>query len=111
MRDGENQPDMPQGMNDKISSVRIFGNTSVMVFQDSRFEGRSTRFDYDVPDLRREGWNDLVSSIRVGGAWGHSHGGYGNGRGNGNGHGNGIRQRQRQRLRVRQRRSDDHARV
>jgi hypothetical protein len=92
VRDGENQPDMPRGLNDKISSVRIFGNASVMVFQDSRFEGRSAHFDYDVPDLKREGWNDLISSFRVAGGWGHQHGngnGYGYGRGNGNGNGNG----------------------
>jgi hypothetical protein len=88
-RDGENERDMPRGMNDKISSVRIFGNASVTVFQDSRFEGRSSRFDYDVPDLKREGWNDLISSFRVAGGWGHSHGGYGHGHGNGNGNGNG----------------------
>jgi hypothetical protein len=87
VRDGENQPDMPHGMNDKISSVRIFGNASVTVFQDSRFEGRSSRFDYDVPDLKREGWNDLISSFRVAGGWGHSHG-HGNGNGNGHGYGN-----------------------
>ncbi len=62
-------------MNDKISSIRIFGNASVTVFQDSRFEGRSSRFDYDVPDLKREGWNDLISSFRVAGGWGHNHGG------------------------------------
>jgi len=94
VRDGENEPDMPKGMNDKISSVRIFGNASVMVFQDARFEGRSSRFDYDVPDLKREGWNDLISSFRVAGGWGHSHGhGNGNGYGNGSGygHGNGNR--------------------
>src|SRR3954469_8864506 len=87
VRDGENQPDMPRGMNDKISSIRIFGNASITVFQDSRFEGRSSRFDYDVPELKREGWNDLISSFRVSGGWGHSH--HGNGHGNGRGHGGG----------------------
>src|SRR3954454_19749892 len=55
-REGESEPAMPRGTNDKISSVRIFGNTSVTVFQDSKFEGRASRFDYDVPNLRQEGW-------------------------------------------------------
>lgn len=73
-RDGESERDMPRGMNDKISSIRIFGDSSITVFQDSRFEGRSTRFDYDVPDLHREGWNDLISSFRVSGGYGHHHG-------------------------------------
>lgn len=86
-RDGENQRDMPHGMNDKISSIRVFGNASVTVFQDSRFEGRSSRFDYDVPNLKREGWNDLISSFRVAGGWGHGHG-HGGGHGNGGGYGN-----------------------
>ncbi|HEV8396221.1 MAG TPA: peptidase inhibitor family I36 protein [Vicinamibacterales bacterium] len=55
---------LPRDMNDQISSIRTFGRTEVRVFQDSRFEGRSARFD-DVRNLRREGWNDRISSIRV----------------------------------------------
>jgi len=35
------------------------------VFKDARFSGRSNRFDADVRNLRDEGWNDLISSIRV----------------------------------------------
>ena len=87
-REGDSEPSMPKGTNDKISSIRIFGNVSLSVYQDARFEGRSSRFDYDVPDLHREGWNDLISSFRVGGGQGHQHG-HGNGYGNGNGNGNG----------------------
>jgi peptidase inhibitor family I36 len=79
VRDGESERDMPRHMNDRISSIRLFGNASVTVFQDSRFEGRSSRFDYDVPDLKHEGWNDLISSFRVAGGWGHHHGGFGGG--------------------------------
>jgi Peptidase inhibitor family I36 len=89
-RDGESDQSMPSGMNDKISSIRIFGNAAVIVFQDSRFEGRSSRFDFDVPDLHREGWNDLISSFRISGGWGHKHG-HGNGNGYGNGNGGGYR--------------------
>jgi hypothetical protein len=76
-RNGESERDMPKGMNDKISSIRVFGNASLTVYQDARFEGRSSRFDYSVPDLKREGWNDLISSFKVAGGWGHGHGSHG----------------------------------
>jgi hypothetical protein len=72
-RPGESESSMPSHMNDKISSIRIFGNISVQVFQDSKFEGRSTRFDFDVPNLKHEGWDDLISSFRVSEGYGHSH--------------------------------------
>ncbi len=84
---GDGVRHMPDGMNDKITSIRLFGNATVQVFQDSKFEGRSSRFDDDVKDLHHAGWNDLISSIRVDG---RRHGGYGggNGGGYGGGHGN-----------------------
>jgi Peptidase inhibitor family I36 len=56
---------VPRGTNDKISSIRVYGNAEVTVFQDSHFEGRSSRFDRNMGDLRREGWNDLISSFRI----------------------------------------------
>jgi hypothetical protein len=56
---------MPPGMNDKISSMRLIGDVEVMVFKDERFKGPSGRFFNDVRDLRREGWNDQISSLRV----------------------------------------------
>jgi hypothetical protein len=62
---GEDMSRMPPGMNDKISSVRVVGNVEVMVFKDGRFKGPSGRFSTDVGDLRREGWNDQISSLRV----------------------------------------------
>jgi len=57
---------MPADMNDKISSIRTFGNVEVLVFQDASYRGRSERFDSSIRDLRAEGWNDRLSSIRVG---------------------------------------------
>jgi Peptidase inhibitor family I36 len=76
VRAGDNVREMPHGMNDKVTSIQIFGRAEVTVFQDSRFEGRSSRFNYDVRDLRREGWSDLISSFRVdGSSYGHNHGG------------------------------------
>lgn len=56
---------VPGGMNDRISSLRLFGRVGVTVFKDTRFSGRSDRFDADVRNLKDEGWNDLISSIRV----------------------------------------------
>lgn len=64
-RTGDSLSSVPDGMNDKISSIRIFGNAEVIVFKDVRFDGRSSRFDGDVRNLKEEGWNDLISSIRV----------------------------------------------
>lgn len=64
-RVGDSVERMPRGMNDRISSIQIVGRADVTVFQDIRFEGRQTRFDYDVPNLKAEGWNDLISSFRV----------------------------------------------
>ena len=64
VRAGDVVEALPRDMNDKISSIRTFGRVEVRVFQDSRFEGRAARFD-DVRNLRQEGWNDRISSIRV----------------------------------------------
>jgi hypothetical protein len=76
---GERFDSMPSGMNDRISSIRIFGNSEVYVFRDKNLHGRSSSFARDVPDLRHGGWNDQVSSIEVRG----TRSGFGNGYGNG----------------------------
>jgi hypothetical protein len=68
----EDLAELPRGGNDEISSIRVIGNLEVMVFRDVRFRGPEARFFTDMPDLRREGWNDAISSIRVTGrsvAW------------------------------------------
>jgi hypothetical protein len=62
---GKDVARVPRGMNDKISSFRVVGNVEVVVFKDARFSGPSGRFLSDVRDLRREGWNDEISSVRV----------------------------------------------
>ena len=62
---GEDIRSMPPGMNDRISSIRIFGNTEVTVFRDVEFRGGSRRFDGNVRNLTDEGWNDRISSIRI----------------------------------------------
>jgi hypothetical protein len=70
VRAGDVVESLPRDMNDRISSIRTFGRVEVQVFQDSRFEGRTARFD-DVANLKRQGWNDRISSLRVeGGGFG-----------------------------------------
>jgi len=63
---GEEIAFLSQGMNDPVSSIRTFGNAEVEVFQAVRYRGRSAWFGNDVPDLRAAGWNDQLSSLRVG---------------------------------------------
>jgi hypothetical protein len=73
---GDELSRVPDDMNDKISSIRIFGRAEVVVFRDIRFDGGSSRFDFDVDKLKEQGWNDRISSMRV-----QFPGGYGNRRG------------------------------
>src|SRR6478672_6796620 len=72
VRPGDALRSMSSGMNDRISSIRVFGGAQVTVFRDRNLGGRSARFFADVHDLRRQGWNDQVSSLEVvrrGGEW------------------------------------------
>ena len=41
------------------------GDVEVRIFQGIRFEGRSERFDRNIRNLGREGWNDRLSSLRI----------------------------------------------
>lgn len=70
---GESIGSMPSGMNDRISSIKIFGRAEVTVFKDIRYEGRSTRFGDDVRNLADEGWNDKISSLEVRSGGRHRH--------------------------------------
>jgi len=62
---GANLPQIEGDMNDKISSMRLFGHAEVTVFRDRHFSGRSTHFEGDVRNLKNAGWNDTISSIEV----------------------------------------------
>ena len=64
VRAGDEVRRIPDEMNDEISSIRTFGRAMVIVFRDERFAGDSRPFG-DVRNLRREGWNDRISSMRV----------------------------------------------
>jgi hypothetical protein len=58
---------------DKISSIRVFGNARVAVFDDRDYRGARATTGNDVPDLRnwrvrqKQGhtWNDRISSVMV----------------------------------------------
>jgi hypothetical protein len=78
LRSGERLDSIPDGMNDRISSIRTFGDVDVTVFRDRSYNGSSARFDYDVPNLRQGNWNDRISSIQVGRSYarGQSRDGY-----------------------------------
>jgi hypothetical protein len=62
---GDGYDSMPEGLNDRISSIRIVGDASVVVYRNPNFSGRSSRFTEDVSNLQLEGWNDTISSVQV----------------------------------------------
>jgi hypothetical protein len=64
-RTGDELPFIPNGMNDRIMSIRLFGNARVIVNSYPRFGGAENWFDYSVRDLRYEGWDDRISSVRL----------------------------------------------
>jgi hypothetical protein len=59
------------GWNDRVASIRLFGNARATIYQDSGFGGAAYLVTSDVPDLGsiREGnigpWSRHVSSVRV----------------------------------------------
>ena len=90
-RQGESIEMVPEGTNDRISSIRLFGNAELVVYRDRDFGGVSQWFDVSEPDLRESGWNDTISSYQIQrrGAFGNRGRGYGYGRGAGRGLGYG----------------------
>jgi len=57
--------ELSSGYNDKISSIRLFGNAVVMVYRDPNFRGQSRMIDSSMSDLRSLGLNDRISSYQV----------------------------------------------
>ncbi len=85
---------VPSGMNDRVSSARVFGNAVATVFRDPSFRGQAKVIEYDVRDLRGMGFNDRVSSYSVDAGFGRARNGNRNGNVNGNErYGNGNRNR------------------
>jgi hypothetical protein len=75
VRAGDEYGSVPSGLNDGISSIRLFGGAEVVVYKDSRFKGSSKRFGVNIRNLRDEGWNDRISSLRVDARYGGGGGG------------------------------------
>jgi hypothetical protein len=68
---GDRMEQVPPGFSDRISSVRIYGRSSVTVFQDANFRGPSLEIRDDIQNLQSSqvksghSWNDRISSIIV----------------------------------------------
>ncbi len=68
---------MPRGLEDEISSIRIFGSSEVTLFQHPNYQGQTRTVDDSVGSLKSMGFNDRISSFRVDnrGHWQGSSGG------------------------------------
>jgi len=81
--------EVPNGTNDRISSIRIFGDAAVTVYRDPNMRGQSRVISSDMNDLRSLGFNDRISSYQVesyrGNNGNYRNNGNGNYRNNGNG--------------------------
>jgi len=64
-REGEDMSAIPNGLNDRIRSIRVFGGGHVIVYSDDRYGGSERWIDYNVPDLRSDGWENRISSMRL----------------------------------------------
>lgn len=62
---GQDVPEMSEDVNDKISSIKVFGGADVTVFADAKYAGASSHFAGDVRNLKDQNWDDRISSLRV----------------------------------------------
>jgi hypothetical protein len=58
------------GWNDGISSIRVFGDTRIAIYEHNNFDGDRLIVSEDLPDLTRVpaaygNWNDRISAVRV----------------------------------------------
>ena len=71
VRRGERLDRLPGNFGDNISSIQVFGDAEVVVFNDRDYRGGSAEFRRNVHDLRnrrfRDGhtWNNRISSLVV----------------------------------------------
>ena len=57
---GDEYDVMPDGLNDRISSIRIFGDASVVVYRNPSFGGRQTRFTDDAERIVRRAYQTVL---------------------------------------------------
>ena len=62
---GESLSQVSSGNNDEVSSMRVFGDAVVTVYNDRNFRGQSRMIDTNVRDLRSLSFNDRISSYQV----------------------------------------------
>jgi len=62
---GDERATMPSGADNGISSIRVYGSVEVQVYEDARFRGDSMRFRQNISSLADEGFDDVISSVRV----------------------------------------------
>jgi hypothetical protein len=61
------------GWNDRIASIRVFGNARATAFLDIKYRGEQLAIDNDIPDLSRmrtrdgRNWNRQISSLEISG--------------------------------------------
>ncbi len=76
MSAGQRYDALPPGFNDRISSIRLFGDVFVRIFNDTNFGGMSAVTHQNIANLKYfplagypgKHWNDRISSIAVFGA-------------------------------------------
>jgi hypothetical protein len=80
---GASTPQLSSADNDRISSIRVFGDAVATVYRDPNFRGSSRVIESSVSDLRSFGFNDRISSFQIdssrGGARRYPNGSYPNG--------------------------------
>ncbi|MGI9064869.1 MAG: beta/gamma crystallin-related protein [Pyrinomonadaceae bacterium] len=54
----------PTGLNDKVSSLRVGPGEQWEICEHSNYQGRCVVVSGDEADLRRNSWNDVISSLR-----------------------------------------------
>src|SRR5207253_1388699 len=70
---GENISDLGRSGNwsDKISSIRVFGRATSVLYRDTGFRGESIVIDRDIPDLSQvsgqgfRNWDRQISSLAI----------------------------------------------
>ncbi|HEY6466836.1 MAG TPA: peptidase inhibitor family I36 protein [Candidatus Acidoferrales bacterium] len=73
MSEGQRYSALPRGFNDQISSIRVFGNVYVRIFNDTNFGGMTTATRQSISNLKNlplagypgKHWNDRISAIAV----------------------------------------------
>jgi hypothetical protein len=64
---------VPNGFNDKISSIQVYGRVTITIYNDADFRGFSAVTRQSIPDLRawqvqgynNKDWNNRITSIRL----------------------------------------------